>query len=94
MSLYASCPSDSRSPVSNNDAPTHDVLIFSKWLTVRKLMSKNRSTQFARHPSSDRSSAELLTLPVMHFFQHICVKLCVSDYGSQYHGSAEESILE
>lgn len=45
---------------------------------VKKLMSKNRSTQLAKHPSSPLSSFEPLILPVTHFFQQIWVRLCVS----------------
>lgn len=45
---------------------------------VRKFMSRNRSTQLARQASSARSSLAFLTLPVTHFFQQICVRLCVS----------------
>lgn len=41
-------------------------------------MSRKRSTQLARQVSSGRSSLAFLTLPVTHFFQHICVRLCVS----------------
>lgn len=45
---------------------------------VKKLISKNRSTQLAKHPSSPFSSFDPLMFPVTHFFQQIWVKLCVS----------------
>ncbi len=48
---------------------------------VRKFMSRNRSTQLARQPSSERSSLAFLMLPVTHLFQQIWVRLCVSAFG-------------
>lgn len=49
-----------------------------KCFIVKKFMSKNRSTQFFKHPSSVLSSLPFLIEPVTHFVQQICVRLCVS----------------
>lgn len=52
--------------------------ILLRCFIVKKLISKNRSTQLAKHPSSPFSSFDPLMFPVTHFFQQIWVKLCVS----------------
>lgn len=52
--------------------------ILLRCFIVKKLISKNRSTQLAKHPSSPLSSFDPLIFPVTHFFQQICVRLCVS----------------
>lgn len=59
--------------------PFYDRMLFRCFI-VKKLISKNRSTQLARHPSSPLSSFDPLMFPVTHFFQQICVKLCVSAF--------------
>jgi hypothetical protein len=48
---------------------------------VKKFMSRNRSTQLAKQPSSVLSSLEFLMLPVTHFVQQTWVRLCVSSKG-------------
>lgn len=41
-------------------------------------MSRNRSTQFAKHVCSPLSNALLLIDPVTHLGQHVCVSSCDS----------------
>jgi len=51
---------------------------FARCFMVSRLTSRKRSTQLARHFSSPESSLPFLMLLVMHLFQQISVRACVS----------------
>lgn len=55
--------------------PHDDVLIFSKFLNVSILLSRNRPTQFCTQLSSLLSSRPCLIVPVMHFLKHMAVRV-------------------
>ncbi len=52
--------------------------MLARCFMVNRFTSKNRSTQFARHPCSFLSSADPLMLPVTHFFQQTSVRTWLS----------------
>lgn len=74
---YMTHPSKSQKRKTRRNNWLYDRMLLRCFI-VKKLISKNRSTQLAKHPSSPLSSFDPLMFPVTHFFQQIWVRLCVS----------------